>query len=249
MSKDPSAKSKQSPKVPAKPRQKKETKALTALPVTVAAEKDPLGPEWYNDDDVQNLLPTEDRKRSKNQNPKAEEKRGMLNLLIAGLVGNIKLYSQRLRIETDEAIRSRIQERMQNKQKEKDELERDLFDLDAPIKLLVVQVEVAGACLPSREPEKLKRGKEKAKELGRTPQERRYRMILFVHGEKGADQDEIAVKLQAKFGGLKVSQSCISKYSTAAYLAKAKEDCDNKKPSGRGAPPSDPVLEKKLLEK
>ena len=86
ISKDPSAKSKQSPKVPAKPRQKKETKALTALPVTVAAEKDSIGPEWYNDDDVQNLLPTEDRKRSKNQNPKAEEKRGMLNQLIAGLV-------------------------------------------------------------------------------------------------------------------------------------------------------------------
>ena len=62
-------------------------------------------------------------------------------------------------------MRSRIQERMQNKQKEKDEHERDLFDLDAPIKLLVVQVEVAGACLPSREPEKLKKGKEKAKEL------------------------------------------------------------------------------------
>ena len=47
---------KAAPKVPVKPKPKKQTKALVPLPVTVVP-RDPLGSGWTEEDLVQNLVP------------------------------------------------------------------------------------------------------------------------------------------------------------------------------------------------
>ena len=97
--------------------------------------------------------------------------------------------------------------------KDRDDLEKEIYELDAPIKLLVVDLETGGLpTTPTREPERLKAAK--VKTLGHTPQELRYNKIKFVHDWKATkDQYTIAHDLMVKFDLPKLpTQSCISKY-------------------------------------
>ena len=73
--------------------------------------------------------------------------------------------------------------------------------LNAPVKLLVVVQEEK---TESHELEYLKKGKEKAKEIGeKGSKERHFYTIKLVHDLKSTarDQEEIALKVQAKFCG------------------------------------------------
>ena len=75
--------------------------------------------------------------------------------------------------------------------------------------------------------------------------------IKLVHDLKSTarDQEEIALKVQAKFGGDKPTQSTISKWSKQETLSKAKMEYETRKRGGAGAPPKDSGLELKLMEK
>ena len=83
------------------------------------------------------------------------------------------------------------------------------------------------------------------------PHELPHDTINYIHQLKvtAKDQDEIAVKVQEKFGGTLLAQSTISKFSKQSALSKVKFEYETRKRGGAGAPPKDPLLERKLMER
>lgn len=76
----------------------------TPLPVTAVVGG--IGDDWFNQDDVTNLLPMGDRTHSKAENPRAEETKKSLKDEIKALAGMINLRKLRLRTERTPAERT-----------------------------------------------------------------------------------------------------------------------------------------------
>ena len=133
---------KAAPKIPVKPKPKKQTKALVPLPVTVVP-RNSLGSSWTEEDLVQNLVPEESRKgkRTKAENPKADEQRKLMKESMFNFVQILKNNMSRLQGVTNPTTIAKIQAKTAQARKDRDELENEIDELDAPIKFLVVDLD------------------------------------------------------------------------------------------------------------
>ena len=145
--------------------------------------------EWYNDDSVTNLLPPAAlEKRSKEKNLKAEGKKESMKEEMKALAACVSVRQACLRQETAPAARTSIQAQLDQYAAQLAVLEGEMDALNAPVKLLVVVQEEK---TESHELECLKKGKEKAKEIGeKGSKERHFYTIKLVHDLKSTARDQ-----------------------------------------------------------